>query len=372
MYQTYGDRLLEFARSVDIVDDQLFKELTALIERYALKTLGIHSVRIMLEGDNEGKPGLVKFSLNAAERLDSFKIRGTKNKYYGQTAYAFDKKTPIWVVAEQSEQPLADAEEYRDLWSNQTEIPKFVRSEEGAETVLTSIIIPLRYDDDTHVFGVMNFETKDHLECTDLAREELKRIAAAWSILHRLFKMSESRAGCTKRVMERLQENLSEDLPKLTKPRVFLAYGKDADPDVIDLISETLRCYADNLDIEDWQKHNAPGNINAQLLRSIRNCRFGICYLSEPSEGQEPPQYRDNSNVVFEAGMFHGRVGDIDAPVSWIPVREKDSPNSPFDFAAERMITVPRMEDEHAGEIDDALFVERLRNSLDLMLSHRG
>ena len=59
------------------------------------------------------------------------------------------------------------------------------------------------------------------------------------------------------------------------------------------------------------------------------------------------PRYDDNANVVFEAGMLHARTlvsSDTEGgePAGWIPVREKASPDPPFDFAAERILVVPR------------------------------
>ena len=43
--------------------------------------------------------------------------------------------------------------------------------------------------------------------------------------------------------------------------------------------------------------------------------------------------YTDNSNVLFEAGMMHGKTDDVsDTPISWIPIREELSPETPFDL----------------------------------------
>ena len=100
---------------------------------------------------------------------------------------------------------------------------------------------------------------------------------------------------------------------------------------------------------------NKPGAINQQLLYELGRCRYGVCYMSEATSDADTA-FRDNINVVFEAGMLHGR-SDIEssAPASWIPVRERDSPPTPFDFAGQRMIVTRRSH----GHLD----VNRFRKS---------
>ncbi|MES9988398.1 MAG: hypothetical protein AB2552_03705 [Candidatus Thiodiazotropha endolucinida] len=50
-----------------------------------------------------------------------------------------------------------------------------------------------------------------------------------------------------------------------------------------------------------------------QLLNELGTCRYGVCYLSERIPDAQPALYQDNPNVVFEAGMLHGR-SDANSP----------------------------------------------------------
>lgn len=102
------------------------------------------------------------------------------------------------------------------------------------------------------------------------------------------------------------------------------------------------------------------GSIYQQLIDAISSCQYGICYLSERDESNSDFQYRDNTNVVFEAGMFHGRKhNSSQSPCGWLPVREENSPPTPFDLLTERTVVIRRNE-QHELLVDD------LRTSLDL------
>ncbi|MCG8047450.1 MAG: hypothetical protein N0C89_02265 [Candidatus Thiodiazotropha endolucinida] len=102
-----------------------------------------------------------------------------------------------------------------------------------------------------------------------------------------------------------------------------------------------------------------------QLLNELGTCRYGVCYLSERIPDAQPALYQDNPNVVFEAGMLHGRSdANSPPPASWIPIREKNSTDAPFDFASERMIIVPRQN----GRLQVSQFKTMFRNRLDALI----
>jgi len=65
--------------------------------------------------------------------------------------------------------------------------------------------------------------------------------------------------------------------------------------------------------------------------------------------------------------MFHGRTEWTSAiPSMWIPVREKDSPRPPFDFAQERILLVERNKD---GSLKRKVFTNKFRERVDAMLN---
>ncbi|MES9852494.1 MAG: hypothetical protein ABW170_11755 [Candidatus Thiodiazotropha sp. L084R] len=63
--------------------------------------------------------------------------------------------------------------------------------------------------------------------------------------------------------------------------------------------------------------------------------------------------------------MLHGR-SDADSPIpaSWIPIREKNSTEAPFDFATQRMIEVPR----NNGKLQITRFKAMFRKRLDALI----
>jgi hypothetical protein len=94
------------------------------------------------------------------------------------------------------------------------------------------------------------------------------------------------------------------------------------------------------------------------------------CVISQNEPATAPDdtkhKFRDNPNVVFEAGMLQALTNSPNVePTGWIPVREKSSPDAPFDFAAERILTVDRLRD---GKLNEDSFQERLKGRIDSLL----
>jgi hypothetical protein len=53
-------------------------------------------------------------------------------------------------------------------------------------------------------------------------------------------------------------------------------------------------------------------------------------------------------------------------PIQWLPIREKDSPCVPFDFAGDRILEVPRNPNE-PRDLQDHAFERMLRNRVQAM-----
>jgi hypothetical protein len=88
--------------------------------------------------------------------------------------------------------------------------------------------------------------------------------------------------------------------------------------------------------------------------------------LSECADNPGPEElpYRDNPNVLFEAGMLQALTNAPSAePVGWIPVREdvRFSGPPPFDVAGERLVVVPR---SNPGSFNEDSFDVSLRNAV--------
>jgi len=363
MASTFGEQLVQFAQALDAIDDRNFNRFREIVNRYTQKTLGISSSRLMISAQVSGSDAktiaLAPHGLAQDGEIEVTPIR-TGNKYSGQLALCFDTGKSLWVVNASGESELAKARGYRELWSGLQRLPPY-RAVTN-QPVRTSILIPLKYANG-RVFGVITFETTDRLDTTFGAKKELENLALALSIIYRLLRDSQSRSKRTNEGLEALYEQLSHPQIKLTKPSIFVASSTRGKADVIKILREVIREkeFRNVFNEVYWKDMNRPGSINQQLLAELGSCRFGVCYLSEEVEDGSHP-FQDNINVVFEAGMLHGR-SDISSPIpaSWIPLREENSPPTPFDFASQRTVIVPRNRD---GRLNIDKFKSQFRTGL--------
>jgi hypothetical protein len=270
----------------------------------------------------------------------------------------------MWVVTA-DETPL-DAEppsEYEDQWSGVRDLPHHQSA--SRREVRTLIVVPLRRK---RPLGAFIIESPERLEATEVARSELGLLGEALSTLLELWEVNETNSRGTAEAVADLRDMLMTALfPRLAKPQVFVAHPIRAEEQVIDVLRTVLREYESRLDITFWNQMEEAGNITTQVGELIARSLFGICYLSEPAGGRagETHRYVDNPNVVFEAGMLHALTNAAGAPpTGWIPIREKESPPAPFDFASERILEVTRTVDGHVA----SRFAHDLRRRLNALL----
>lgn len=109
------------------------------------------------------------------------------------------------------------------------------------------------------------------------------------------------------------------------KPHIFVSSPPRGDASVVRVIQEVLSSLSDRVVVTSWEKIDYESGITLQVAERIALSRFGICYLSEPTDNAATgPRYIDNANVVFEAGMVHALTNTPDAePSGWIPIREE-------------------------------------------------
>ncbi|MES9867696.1 MAG: hypothetical protein ABW157_20415 [Candidatus Thiodiazotropha sp. LLP2] len=365
MSSSFGEQLIQFAYAVDYIDADNFNRIRQLVDNYTRNTLNITVTRFMVTSQIGDKIGLIPHKFATMGKYSTMPVRDAKNHIASQTAYSFIKNRPLWIVSATPNNPLLNKSvKYRDLWSKSTSIPKYIKP--SSDPIKTSIIIPLK-DENGVTFGIFNFETTERLDITQAAKQELSIIADAVAITYRTFSTTKARNQFTGNAIDELNKVLQKPLPKLTKPNIFLASSSDAEGDVIKAIKAVFmeKEYLDKFNQIYWKDIHRPGNINMQLLLELGTCRYGVCYLSEAISGEKPTLYQDNPNVVFEAGMLHGR-SDADSPIpaSWIPIREKNSVEAPFDFATQRMIQVPR----NSGKLQITRFKAMFRKRLDALI----
>ncbi len=355
---TFAGQLRHFARSVDIVDDATFDQFRLLIYRYVKNELDAAYFELVREQAVERQPALKMF-WSSDDRDHNWPVRRDDGSYTNPIAVAFGEERALWVVAP-DKAPLDGAGVVEDQWSHQRDLPAYRPTAE--QTIRTLVALPLRR---RRTLGVCYFECPSYIAITDVAKTELLLLADAIAILLELYEANRTQSALTSAAILELQERLEKaKFPRLARPHFFVAFSNRADSQVMNVIKEVLHNLADRLEFTDWSAMAESGDINRQLAREITRSRFGICYLSEPGkDGGDGVTFVDNPNVLFEAGMLHGKTtadddGDGGEPAGWIPVREAASPPAPFDFAAERILVVPRFAD------DATLNEDRLRETL--------
>jgi hypothetical protein len=341
---TFAGQLRHFARSVDIVDDEIFERVRMLIYKYVRNELGAAYFEVTRDQLIEADPGLKMF-WSSEDRDHLWRIHQTSGSPTNLITRVFAEQRALWVVGK-DKKALNEADALEDLWSQSRDLQPYQAVAEVP--IKTLVALPLRR---RRQLGVYYFESSTYLGITDVAKAELQMLGDAIAILLELYETNRSQSMMTASAINDLQESLdAAKFPRLAKPQFFIAFSNRAKSDVVTVLSEVLHTFADRLEFTDWSRMSESGNVNAQIAKEIMRATFGVCYFSEPRsvESGDTPEYVDNLNVVFEAGMLHARTSDSatggDAG-GWIPLREVDSPPVPFDLAAERTLHIPRFGD---------------------------
>lgn len=363
----FGALLNQFASSVDIVDEATIDAFDGLMRDYVVDHLKFSFYEILREewlgSEDKRKRGLRTFRVFGGRWFSTNPVDGGRNNH---TAYCYYFDRPLWITAK-NEGTLENAAdgEYLDTWSGKVKpLPKFPRYKSGNDhAIKTSIIQPLRDRDGP--FGVINFESKDHLAVNDLAREELALVAdAVSSILFRFLSQRVAGEG-TAEAIKQLPTFVSAERWSVTQqPKIFVGFAKGADADVVKAILEVAGD-VDGYEAAVWtdEKYNETGVIRQDMLQILREARAAICYLSQRPADDDRGKYVDNPNVLFEAGIAEG-LRCVWDDFLLIPIREgEDSCDArlPVDLQPLRALVVDRDDD---GSLIEDDFKNRLRQRL--------
>jgi hypothetical protein len=359
--RTFAAELRHFVEAVDIVDDQTFRDIRDLVWKYLTDQLEVEYFEIMSRS-LVGSQVLLKTHWSSRDEDLAWSIRDGDDEYTNPITAAFDRNTPLWLASPDAS-PLAEAAQIGDQWSRFAGLPPY--KPVVARPIRTAVVVPLPANPPRFLYFL---ETKQSVGITEVAKEELLILAESLGIVIELSAANRTQSRLTREAIRELREILdAAEFPKLAKPRVFFAFSDRADRAVIESIKAVLGEFDGKLDVHDWDQMRESGNIPTQITHSISRSKFGVCYLSEPGLGGE--EYIDNPNVVFESGMLQAQTNDYaieGEPAGWIPVREKNSPQAPFDFASERMLIVPRA--ARSGELDKQRLAEELRQRVRWLL----
>lgn len=364
MQNTFADDLLQFARTIDIVNTEIFDHAKSIVERYVKEALEVNYFEFMRETTVSGAQGLE--TVWATSQKHSDPIKSQDDNYTNQICFAFGECVPLWVVHE-DKSPLSSSENYVDLWSGRSSLPKYELPVDGQD-FRTAIMIPMKKKNGG-CLGVLDFESSEYLEITEAAKRELSTISDALALLSEREMVMVSDTADSKIALRKLEESFgSKHLLRLSKPKLFFAWPSNADQSVVAVIRTVLDEFSNRVSIVSWDEIEEPGDINDQIIEHILSSTYSVCYFSERAS-EDPNTFQDNANVLIEAGMLHVlSQSDQSLSEAWLPIREEKPPPIPFDFVAQRVLFVPRLQ---SGELNEKLFRERLKKRIENLLINK-
>lgn len=362
---TFAEELLQFAKTVDILDEALFLNIKEIINDYALQRWGVKYVKIMnLKFDMDGNRILEKFFLKEYSKGSTQHEMVNIETSKGQMAFVIKNKKPVWIMSKNRKDFLNQTEEYIDCWSNLEEIPEYQSIVTNAK-IKTSIIVPF-YElekERRYLRGVANYELPDMLPFNKECRDEILILTDTISELLNLYNVRERQERNTNYAIHRLETKLETFNALLRKNKIFIASPSEGKKDVKNVILKVLQESFPDIEVLDWENNNETGSITTKMFDDINSSRYGICYFSEFSK--EEGKYIENSNVMFEAGLMHSKFTTFNDEVPlWIPIREKDSLAFPFDVQGFNTLIVPR---NKKGELDEKEFTKMLKKFIEVM-----
>ena len=362
---TFGDELLQFAKTVDILDEKLFFEIKQIINDYAKERWGVKYVKIMkLRFDTDGNRVLEKFFFDEymGESKDNNLVNIENSK--GHMAYVIKHKEPVWITCRDYSSLLNSCSDYIDHWSELDKIEKIPSYQRVAsnEDIKTSIIVPFYELEQSKKYlrGVADYEIPHFVPFNEECKEEILYLTDTISELLTLYSVRERQEANTRFAIKKLQDKLQAFNTSRRENKIFLASPSLGNKDVKDAIVEVIKKDFPDIKIENWEDNKETGSVTDNIFDKINRCLYGICYFSQRDE--ESKKYIDNINVAFEAGLMHSKFRTFkDEKPLWIPIREKDSPCFPFDVKDFNTIIVPRDED---GNLKEYEFKKELKEFL--------
>jgi predicted nucleotide-binding protein len=374
---TFGNTLLQFANSVDILEEENFKKIQEYIESYLKKVLHIRFVRLMLIRETVGgEVMLVKYSLNTGLE-EILMLRDSEGNYNGQMPYAFAKNKRLWITPLNKEETLDTCSVYVDHWSGEKKFPDYRTINNSVET-RTSIIIPIRrdnkMDNNNHILGVVNFESEDYLKPNKQAQDELKNISFTLGKLFQLYENRRFQRTNTSSVINELGKDLDYFKEEhrgyffARRPKVFFAFSSKADRAVVGTVKELIgNSFKEELNLIHWDNDENLGSITPQLLENMSNSDYLVCYLSEKEE--EELTYHDNPNVLIELGYFIGKHTYLSNLKNILIIREEKSEKSiPFDIKDIVTLSVARFDENN--KVNKDILINDLRVKIDSFLTY--
>ena len=369
-------RFQDFSKTVDFVDDDIFEDVSALLEKAFRDTWKVCFFRVLMSGHSirtaEGDVPALGTIWSQDDSTTDFQIAGSNGSAFTLTTYAYLNRKPMWITAKDGRKlnkHTGSSDGLVDQWTgsgNPPPLPPYI--DYRGSVAKTMVVLPLEYG--PRLFGVASLEFSDNITISSRAKNTARMFAESLGRLIWLHETNKTQLNDSKEALALLHDNYHSASDAFHGRRVFLASsGEESNGPVVSTILSVLQDeFSDSFQLDYWAEERASGGINDQVRAAIASAEFGICYLSERNP-DKPGGYIDNPNVLFEAGMFQmlhelrDNSGDANA-ARWLPIREPRplSPALPFDIAGDRMLTVPR--NTETGEVDTDQLREDLKKSI--------
>lgn len=353
---SFGEHLKQFALSIDFIDTGHYELVQRQIKKYLNVQIGASQVALFERTRVDDREGITTVWSYPKFRIHQT-LRDEKGGYRRQLAMAIGENRNLWVI---SKNPLGRKKNKgADVWgeAEDTKLPSFYAAT-NARPSRTAIVL-ITKNAQGYSNGAFLIEIANTVRPSKVLRREMQLIAEAIGLLHATDVATHEQREGTTRAISTLGDLVGKlKLDTGPKPLMFVASSSRAPQDISDAIEKVLQEFDDYVFVEPWHKMHQPGNINLQLVEKIRTAQYGICYMSEKVEQKQDPagnghRFRDNPNVLVEAGMLHMvTAADVVSGTGWIPVREEDSPDVPFDLGNQRMVIVKR-DAEGAADIEE-------------------
>jgi hypothetical protein len=376
MKDSFGEALRSFSNSIDLLRDDEFARVLSSTRRYLETNFSISKIERLGEVVKAGVPHLAP-TLSEDDAYDLYPVRTDDGKPFGVNAAAFTSGSNLWVVpsAAEPDATLDTAEEYEELWNPNEPItlPRFVRlpgpngQPRPVRKVRALVSIPVTRRSITT--SLIYFESDDVIHPSDAAKDELELVARAVARLYDLKVQNKETHSATSDELDVLDTASRVELDWEAVSSLFWAYPESGNDGVLAVLERTLQTAGaqDEFKLFDWKRNASGGRIPAEIEEQIRKAKYFVAYLSQPSSGADGPRYVDNPNVLYEAGVFQGLANlPTRSGHPWMLIREKDSPEAPFDITTFNTLVVPR---DDRGELLERDFESEFKKRLDALLA---
>jgi len=334
---TFGHHLRSVVFASDSLTDNQYKKIIKLCGNYT-ESLGFDRLDLLLVSKFNGMDA-VQYEIESNNHgCMPFFLQDNGNPN-GLCPLAVISERPIWIVAQDEGKSVYDnSSQLIDLWSGLNNIPEPQGYEESA-IVNTEVDIPIRIIRRT--IGVASFRSRERITISEHLKTELIHVSDIINQAYLIHKEYLVRSNATSEAIDNISDmSGAARILRGGRANVFVAFPARCREDTISTVRDVI---AGNRKLNPtyWDQNFTSGSITEKIVADIMNSDIGIAYFSEFDESDG--SYRDNSNVLFEAGLFEGchRIGRA-GRIAWIPIRENTLDRFPFDIAGLNTIIVRR------------------------------